>query len=223
MENEPKQSDHIALEDANIQAQRSRSRIADLLVRTKTGKVHLKNLFVVAIVGALVLSAIIGIIVILKGSFDATDGRILLTTLVAGIFSVTSLANLRSSSSGKDAFRYFSWLSIFLSITAVVLVVVLIWQTNLSGASWKPAMIFSILAIATAHISLLLPLEEKKQATRSLVFTTVGFIAIVAAMLIYLVVSGANDSDFYFRVLGVFAILDVLGTIISPVVAKLTR
>ncbi|TYP74186.1 hypothetical protein BD809_1041 [Aquimarina intermedia] len=43
------------------------------------------------------------------------------------------------------------------------------------------------------------------------------FISIVGLMLIKLTFSEFNESEFYFRLLGVFAILDILGTIATPV------
>ena len=52
-------------------------------------------------------------------------------------------------------------------------------------------------------------------------FATIGFISIVAVMLIFLVLEIIDEpGEYYFRLIGVFAILDVLGTIVTPILHK---
>jgi len=69
---------------------------------------------------------------------------------------------------------------------------------------------------------MLLPLRNRGANQKTVVTATLMFIAAVAAMIIYLVWAADTDvGDLYYRTLGVFAILDVLGTIIAPILARL--
>lgn len=195
--------------------------VVDIGKAPKTTKSQLKRAFITIIICSLTVSALVGIFILLRGKFDDTDGQILLTTLMVGIFSVTSLANIHSIDSDKNYYRIFSWISIVLSVVAFILIAILIWDSNITW--WKPAVIFSILAIASAHISLLLPKEQKKQTIKIMIKFTIGFIVLVTGMLVYLTIGSSTGGDFFFRLLGVFAILDVLGTIISPIASKFSH
>jgi hypothetical protein len=80
-----------------------------------------------------------------------------------------------------------------------------------------------IIAVSMAHAILLLPLIERGRTVRTVVDATVGCIAVVALILLYLVLMPEElfgDDGLIIRILAVFAILDVLGTIVSPIMAK---
>lgn len=179
-------------------------------------------MFLIGIVSSLVASALVGIFVLLTGSFDNTDWKILGTTLAVGIFSITSLANLRTFDSDKGLFRSYSAASIIISIAAFCLVTGLIWSESTSDIIGKFTATFAVLAVSSAHASMLLPLRNRGANQKTVVTATLMFIAAVAAMIIYLVWAADTDvGDLYYRTLGVFAILDVLGTIIAPILARL--
>lgn len=184
-------------------------------------KHSLKRLFVIGVVTSLVASALTGIFVLLKGSFDDTDWKILGTTLTVGVFSITSLANLRNLDSEFSSYRSFAIASITISVAAFFLAAFLIWGSGSWDDLWKFAITLSVLAVSSAHSSLLLPLRQKNNSQKILVTGTLTFIGAVAGMIIYLIwVRDTDVGDFYYRLLGVFAILDVLGTIVSPILAK---
>jgi hypothetical protein len=182
----------------------------------------LKRYFITAIITSLVISALIGIFVILLGSFGEIEARILLTTLAIGIFSITSLANLRNLESEHRSYRRFAGLSIIFSLIAVLFTLSLIW-ISVEHTPWKPALVFFVLAVSTAHASLLLPSRSRSTLLDVAVTTTLACIAFVAGFLIYLIIAeNADLGEFFYRLLGVFAILDVLGTIVTPIIARLT-
>jgi hypothetical protein len=185
-------------------------------------KNQLKRTFILTLIACLVLSALIGIFVLLTSSFDATDGRILLSTLAVGLFSITGLANLRNFESPKKFRKVYATISTFVSLSALVALLLLIWTFS-DNPIWQPATILSILAVSMAHISLLLPILSTHKVLKTILLITFLCIAIVAGMLIYAVLQSYGDglSGEYWRILGVFAVLDVLGTIISPVIVRL--
>ena len=191
--------------------------------KVNLNKRELKRGFIFGIITSLVLSAVMGIIVLLQGTFQDIDWQILGTTLTIGVFSITSLSSLGLLESPKRNLRSFSLLTIFLSVMALALTVLLIWQNwdNDLEVLSQTAVVFTVLAISTAHASLLLALRNRGGSLSLLITATLSFVALVAAMIIYLVLASDIDvGDFFYRLLGVFAILDVLGTIILPIVSK---
>jgi hypothetical protein len=182
----------------------------------------LRRYFITAIITSLVTGALIGILVILVGSFGEIQARILLTTLAIGVFSITSLANLRNLESVHRSYNRFAVLSILFSLLAMLFTLSLIW-ISVEHTPWKPTLVFFVLAISTAHASLLLPSRSRSTLLDVAVTSTLSCIAFVAGFLIYLIIAeNAGLGDFFYRLLGVFAILDVLGTIVTPIIAKIT-
>jgi hypothetical protein len=173
----------------------------------KPNKPSLKRLFIVTIITSLVVSALVGIVVLLQGSFDATDRKILGTTLVLGLFSITSLANLRTLDSPSSGQRVFSVVSILVSLAAFLMCADIIWAESFfnSDAPWRTTATLIILAVSSAHASLLLPMRARGGWINIAVTTTLGMIAVVAGMLIYLVfrdyeydVSDPGCAGYYF-------------------------
>ena len=187
-------------------------------------KQRLKREFIICTLVSISLCALIGIFLLTTSSFDATDGRIFLSTLSVGVFSTTSLAGLRNLDSINSKLRIFSLTCILLSIAALASMLVLIWTFSPSNFVWETAAILTIIAFTTAHMSLLLPVMSKGRAAEIITLCTFLFILLVAGMLIYLVLDNSHTglSGAFWRATGVFAILDAVGSIVGPVTARLT-
>jgi hypothetical protein len=183
-------------------------------------KSSLKRYLITAIIASLVVSALMGILVILLGTFGTIQAKILLSTIVIGVFSITGLANIRNLESMHTSYRRFAWLSIGFSLLAILFTLSIIW-VSVEHTPWRPTLVFFVLAVSTAHASLLLPSRLRSTALDAAVTLTLSCIAFVAGFLIYLIVGGNADiGAFFYRLLGVFAILDVLGTIVTPILAR---
>lgn len=186
-------------------------------------KQTLKRYFIVTIIASLVLGAVLGILALLFGSFGWLEGRILLSTLAIGAMSITSLANQRNLESDHASYRRFAWASITFSVIALLLTLSLIW-ISVENVPWKPTLVFLILAVSTSHASLLLSSRAKSKMIDVAVSTTLACIGLVAGLLIYLVVLRPADvGETFYRLLGVFVIIDVLGTIVTPILARLAK
>jgi hypothetical protein len=190
-------------------------------------KPALKRSFIYLIVGSLVASAGLGIWAIISGELNELDWKILLTTLVVGLFSVTSLLSLRTLESERLAFRAFSTLSILVSIAALLVSVLVIWTdwVNDSGESLtRLSGSLTVVAVASAHIILLLPFVARSAVARTLTVFTSIFISAAAGILLYFILRPwdvlYDNDDMLYRALAVFLILDVLGTILTPITAK---
>ncbi|MER3394956.1 MAG: hypothetical protein RIA38_08325, partial [Microcella pacifica] len=172
---------------------------------------------------------LVGIIALLGGDFGETQGKILLTTVLFGAFSITALCHLAIA---DRAMRIVGVSGLLASGVALVTGLVLVWRdwdAQDGGLDWlKIFAAAGILAVSFAHANLLLLLAGRRRAAiRWGLAATLVAIAVVAVMLIIPVVSDGEipgqEGDLYWRVFGVIAILDVLGTVVVPVLALFLR
>lgn len=185
---------------------------------------------IVFIVVSLSIAALFGIVTLLTGEFGELQGKILLTTLLLAGFSITALCHLAVVGRAQ---RIVGFVGIAVSALAFVLGAVLIWRSWESwGDEWEAALkafaVLSIAALSLAHANLLLLLGDRRnRGVRAGLAATLVLIALVAVLLsIPILTDGripGDEGDGYWRVFGVLAILDVLGTIVLPVVGRVTR
>ena len=180
---------------------------------------NFKKTFLLTMIISLSISALIGIFVFLFGDFGETEARLLLTTLTIGGYSLTGLCC--SVLYEKRKFTSLALSGIIISIIGFLFTVLVIWEAIDLDDSWKALIIFIVLAASTAHSCVLLFIKSEKSLVNGALSATLIFISIVAIMFIILVLNEFDDvGEFYFRLLGVFAILDVLGTIVTPILNK---
>jgi|TARA_Y100000034_G_scaffold52863_1_gene64956 hypothetical protein len=181
---------------------------------------NFKKVFLITMIISLSISALIGIIIFLLGNFGEIEARILFTTLTIGGFSLTALC----SSTLYEKHRYvpFSATGMIVAVVGFFITTLAIWEILDFEDIWKVIIISIILSVSIAHSSLLLLIKSRKTIVNVLLMLTLLFISIVALMLIIFVLGFDMDFEFYYRLLGVFAILDVLGTIVTPIALKVT-
>jgi len=173
-------------------------------------------------IGSFSIAALLGILALLKGGeFSDTQGNVLLTTLLVGVVSIAVLCYLGTAS------KRYQWVGILGGISAgvsTVIGLILIWGSFDPDNQfiWKAFGVGTTLAATLAQVSLLLSLvDNAKQAIRRILYATLLFAAIVAGMIIVPITFEFFEMvDWYWRLLGVVAILDVLGTV---TVAALTK
>lgn len=178
-----------------------------------------RRVFLISLVASLSISALIAIFVFLFGNFGETESKLLATTLTVGGYSLTGLC----SSVLYDRKKYIplAFLGIIVSVFGFLVTVTAVWEIVDFYSLLQAVLTFIILAFSIAHSSLLLLAQTDKKLANLSLKATIGFIIIVALMLIYLVqVEFVNVNEFYYRLLGVFAVLDVLGTIVTPILKK---
>jgi len=182
---------------------------------------NFKKTFLITMIISLSISALIGIFVFLLGDFGEIEFRLLMTTLTIGGYSLTGLCC--SGLYEKRKFAPLALSGMAISIIGFLFSVLVIWEAidiN-NNFVWKTSIIFAILAASIAHSCLLLFIKSDKSLVNGSLSATIMFISIVGLMLIMLVLNNFDDvGESYFRLLGVFAILDVLGTIVTPILNK---
>jgi len=177
-------------------------------------KVFLWGLIIGVIVSALVASSFL-----LFGEFNETTLRILLTVIT---LSAVSLLCLVSGSAENQALR---WSGVISAFAAGLLYILIIWGSFSfqDETMFRITIIATILAVALAHISLLLRFRGSDDMITLVVFWIVaGLVVVVAGMLGYLVIiKNVGDVGMtYFRILGFLGVLDLAGTIVLPILKK---
>lgn len=182
----------------------------------------MRKLILRIIVGSLVVTALLGVIVILTGSFGELTGKVLLTTVLVDVASIVGLCCAGQPSSVGH--RYIQKLGLGASVLFLAVALIITWvelPENLGEFIWRILAVAAILAVSSAHASLILPSALHSPRLRKLVFATVICIAIVAELLLNtVVIPGFYGGDTYFKIVAVVLILDVLGTILIPLTRR---
>lgn len=181
---------------------------------------NFKKSFLILMIVSLSISAVIGIFIFLFGNFKETEARLLMTTLAVGGYSLTGLCC--SALYERQRVTPLTLTGMVISIAGFVFTVLMIWHVIVRNmTSMKVLVILIILAASVAQSCLLFLIKPNKLLVRGALFGTILFISVIAVMLVILVLKEfPRFWQLYFRLLGVFAILDVLGTIVTPVLNK---
>ncbi|MEL7123697.1 MAG: hypothetical protein AAFO07_29915 [Bacteroidota bacterium] len=175
-----------------------------------------KKYFLISLILALSISALIGILIFILGDFNDLQIRILLSTLSVGAFSLTGFCC--SLIYNREELQLLSIVGMLASSFALLLCVFTIWGEPNMDEFWKLLFISITLAIAFAHVSLMLLVRPKSVIVKYLLYATILFIILVSIFLISLVVVDEFENEVGWRILGVFGILDALGTVVTPIV-----
>lgn len=170
----------------------------------------LRSIVVRLVIGSFGLAALLGVIALLGGgSFGETEGQILLTTVIVGVECVALLCYL------AVAGRSHAWVGVIGAIVSLIpfgIALTLTWSNgDLGESAWRTFGVSVTVAATLAQASLLLGLTRGR---RVLLGTTLAAATVVALMIIGPLLDQGGDDDLYWRLFGVVAILDALGTVV---------
>jgi hypothetical protein len=167
-------------------------------------------------IGSFAVAALMGITALLiPGRFGSVQGRILMTTLVVGATSVLMLCYL---SIGDTRYR---WLGVVGGVAAVTSATCALdmfwghWQHEPGQVLVRTFGVSGILALTLAQSSLLLALVRRRGGAIARLLRLTIVAGIVLAGLLITAVLGWSPGDGATRLIGVVAILDVLGTVLT--------
>ena len=162
---------------------------------------------------------LLGIIIFLLGTFESTEVKLLLTITSIGGCSLTGLCCTTICTNKK--YRIFGFVGIGISVLCFLMSLFNIWGNlhNIEN-SWKEFLSLIVLAITFAHISLLLNIKIANRLVQNVLLATIIFIGIVAVMFLTIIFTKFENDNFFYRLLGAFSILDVVGTIVTPILNK---
>ncbi|MBA2953141.1 hypothetical protein GON03_02380 [Nocardioides sp. MAH-18] len=171
----------------------------------------LRRLVSTVVIVCFSVAALLGIAALLGGgSFGETEARVLGTTLVIGLQSVAALCYLALAGHRYAAVGLAGGAS---SLVASGIALWATWGDGVPDGAWRTFGVAVTVAASLAQASLLIALVRRRSLRAALAATLLA-IAAVALMVIYPIVAEPELDDGYWRLLGVLAILDVLGTVV---------
>jgi hypothetical protein len=169
------------------------------------------------VIFSLTATAVLGIAGVLWSGLGETGTKILGSAIAADAASFLALCCTgRVTSAWQRAVQVTGTVSACLGLLAGVYLIW--WGASASGpgaAIWRAAAVLFVLAVASAHASLLLRLRPHGRLARAVVTGTVICTAAAAELIAnYALVPNFDPGNGYAKALAVILILDVLGTIL---------
>ena len=176
----------------------------------------------IALLAALAMNALIGIIIVLKGDFGDTEGKLLGTTFGLALFTVLAIPS--TVQLGRGRFYALAGFGISVSVIAFILAVSAIWSDGAFEDVFltKLMVTFGVMAFASNHAALLLLASATPKVIKVTLIATITMLMVIAVALITSVWLEDLPKEIA-RPLTVFAILDVLGSMAVPMLSKLNR
>lgn len=171
------------------------------------------------LIASVAISAVLGIWAILSGEFGELQGRVLLTTLTITGASICGLACGAYWETGRN--RAVPGLGIVLTIVGAGVVIFGIWYQTSANNFWKIAASICLIAIATAHVSLL-SLARLAGRYRLALVAAYVLAYLLAALLIVAMFAESNNSDWFPRLIGVVSILLASVSLVVPIFHRLS-
>jgi len=181
----------------------------------------LKRIFLYSLIGSVSVSALLGIGVLLFGSFGNIEVRILMTTLTVTAASILGLACGAYLETGRG--RAMPVAGVAFAIAAAAMTMLIIWNVFDRWENFiKATGTATLLAACCSHLSLLslATLDQRFRWSSVLAFVSVWALATILLYLIWFEPEG--DSDVIFRVLGILSILIGAVTVMTPVFHRLS-
>lgn len=180
-----------------------------------------KNIFKILVI-ALVISAIFGITIIVFDLWGETTIKVLATTASIFGFSIPGLCC--STVYENDKLKKFSIAGMITCLLGCIYCLMLVWGMeffdSIEEITWKLILSFVLLSSSFGHISLLLSIKSNDKKVSYIRLATIILSVVLDAILIFEIFSEATIED---KVISVLAILIALGTIVVPIMNKISK
>lgn len=171
-------------------------------------------------IGSFSIAALMGIVALLGGGdFGEGEARVLLTTLVVGCASICALCYLATAGTPFAPAGIGGAVVLVLPTATALILIWSDWEGSDMEGLLKAFGIGVVGAVTLAQVCLLLAVAGRREALRLLLGATI-VLAFVVAVIVSGLIIGEVDVDGVWRLLGIAAILDVLGTLVTIALAK---
>lgn len=189
---------------------------------TRAARTDVRTAVLAVTIASFSIAALMGIAALLgPGDFGETSVRVLLTTVVVGCASVVTLCCLVVV--GRR-FQPVGVLGFLLTVATAALGLVMVWSgsDSLVEDLYQTFGVAVTASLTLAQVCLLLGLAGARRSLAPLLWSTV-VLALVVASMVSALITGYEPADGFLRVLGVVAILDVLGTLVTIAIGVFGR
>jgi hypothetical protein len=178
-------------------------------------KLSARHVVVRLTIGSFSLAALMGVAALLQpGHFGDTEGRVLLTTLIVGVVSVLTLCYLAPAGSRSRLVGAAGGVVAFVAGVCALIFTWPLWQQDPGRGLLRTFGVAVVAALTLAQFSLLLAVVRRHPAVARLLAATLVAGTVLAGLVIATIL-GWDASDTGGRTIGVVAILDVLGTVVT--------
>lgn len=181
-----------------------------------------KRLFLYLFIASVLLSAIIGIGVMLFGDFGEFETKIMMTTLTVTVTSVLGLACGACIEAGKG--RIIPIAGIVFAVISGALWLIMLWSAFDTKAHYFPHFVMSatLLAFACSHVSLLSLATLDRRFAWSLIAVHV-FVWSLTGLTLWVIWAHIDPSEMMLaRIMGVLSIVVAALTVVTPVFHRLS-
>ena len=182
----------------------------------------LKKIILKTLISTFVISAILGILIIVLDLWNDLTINVLLSTIIIFGFSIPGLCC--STCYEKDNNKAISIIGITICIISCIYFLLLIWNILefkfFDGLNWKIVLSGILLSSSFGHVCLLLLVDSGNKNVINLKKCTIGLSMIMDVLLLAIVLLDIEVSG---KLLSILAILILLGTIILPLMNKLNN
>ncbi len=169
---------------------------------------------------------VLGVYCLLQGNLGPTEGRILGSTALVGATSILGLVGVMAWEQRR--WHPLGMVGVLVAAAALLLSLMLIWSQDLGltslgrnedfhkviGISW-------VFSVALPHVCLLsyARLHASYLWIRRVTIIAIG---LLAALVCHAIITEGGGGDMLFRLIGIFAIADVCGTIAMPILHRVS-
>lgn len=175
----------------------------------------MKKYFIYALITSLVIAGLLGIAVLLSGTFDELQIRILFTTLALTVYSIIGLC-CNSIVGGKHS--VFGKFGLGMSFIGLSYAVATTWATPEPGEFIQLRVSLLVVSICFAHCSLMLSVNNYNSTISAVRGVSISA-SILATLIALGILSSFDASAGTFKLLGVASIVGVIATIVAPILA----
>lgn len=175
----------------------------------------MRKYFIYGLVISLVIAGLLGIGVLLSGTFSELQVRILITTLAFTFYSIIGLCCNTIISSQHATFAK---VGIVVTLVGLAYAVFTTWLTPDAEDFLQLRFSLLVIGICFAHCSLMLLIQPQNKTiyvVRSIAIAASVIATVIIVSMISTMEWGANN----FRLLGMAAIVGIVATIVAPILA----
>lgn len=183
---------------------------------------ELKKIILKTLITTFVISAILGIMIIVLDLWNNLTINVLFSTLTIFGFSIPGLCC--STSYDKEKNKIFSKIGITTCIISCIYFLLIIWDVLefklFDELNWKIILSGILLSSSFGHICLLLLVDSENKNVNYLKKSTIGLSIFMDILLLMIVLFDIEVSG---KLISIIAILILLGTITLPLMSKLNN
>lgn len=178
----------------------------------------LKEVSLKTFIGFLAVTALIAIASVLIGAFGDLELKILSTTFTISAASICAMCC--AAFIEKRHATVLGLLGILLSVLAALMIITAMWAEINDTEYWRMAITMLVAAIAFAH-AFLLTLPSLNTVYSWVQSAAVIFISILAVLILF-AVWGDVESEGFYRLIAIAAIMVGLVTLVIPILRKMS-